>query len=90
VATRFRLKPKWAVRAAFKAVMDGKQVAVMAPTDRSGFNNILRCSTAHLDTRTHWECSAFRSQFRTENVLQLLREGGVDCDWAASVISRRS
>src|SRR5881227_568527 len=72
-------KTEVAVRAAFKAVMDGKQAAVLAPTTVLAqqhfevFRQRMLEYPVRIDT-----LSRFRSQSEQKKVLQLLREGGVD------------
>jgi transcription-repair coupling factor (superfamily II helicase) len=68
-----------AVRAAFKAVMDGKQVAVLAPTTVLAQQHFEVFRQRMLDYPVRIEMlSRFRSQSEQKKVLQLLREGGVD------------
>jgi transcription-repair coupling factor (superfamily II helicase) len=72
-------KTEVAVRAAFKAVMDGKQVAVLAPTTVLAqqhfevFRQRMLEYPVRIDT-----LSRFRSQSEQKKVLQQLRQGGVD------------
>ncbi|KAG0506344.1 MAG: Transcription-repair-coupling factor [Candidatus Udaeobacter sp.] len=72
-------KTEVAVRAAFKTVMDGKQVAVLAPTTVLGqqhfevFRQRMREYPARIEM-----LSRFRSHSEQKKVLQLLRAGGVD------------
>jgi transcription-repair coupling factor (superfamily II helicase) len=72
-------KTEVAVRAAFKTVMDGKQVAVLAPTTVLAqqhfevFRQRMREYPARIEM-----LSRFRSHSEQKKVLQLLREGGVD------------
>jgi transcription-repair coupling factor (superfamily II helicase) len=72
-------KTEVAVRAAFKTVMDGKQVAVLAPTTVLAqqhfevFRQRMREYPARIEM-----LSRFRSHSKQKKVLQLLREGGVD------------
>jgi transcription-repair coupling factor (superfamily II helicase) len=72
-------KTEVAIRAAFKAVMDGKQVAVLVPT------TVL--AQQHLETfRERFEgfpvtidvLNRFRSRSETQKVLQGLRDGSID------------
>ncbi|PYI67142.1 MAG: transcription-repair coupling factor [Verrucomicrobia bacterium] len=72
-------KTEVAVRAAFKAVMDGKQVAVLAPTTVLAQQHFEVFRQRMLDYPVRIEMlSRFRSQAEQKKVLQLLREGGVD------------
>ncbi len=72
-------KTEVAVRAAFKAVMDGKQVAVLAPTTVLAQQHFEVFRQRMLDYPVRIEMlSRFRSQFEQKKVLQLLRQGGVD------------
>ena len=72
-------KTEVAVRAAFKAVMDGKQVAVLAPTTVLAQQHFEVFRQRMLDYPVRIEMlSRFRSQSEQRKVLQLLREGGVD------------
>jgi transcription-repair coupling factor (superfamily II helicase) len=72
-------KTEVAVRAAFKAVMDGKQVAVLAPTTVLAQQHFEVFRQRMLDYPVRIEMlSRFRSQSEQKNVLRLLREGGVD------------
>jgi len=72
-------KTEVAVRAAFKAVMEGKQVAVLAPTTVLAqqhfevFRQRMREYPARIEM-----LSRFRSHSEQKKVLRLLREGGVD------------
>ena len=72
-------KTEVAVRAAFKTVMEGKQVAVLAPTTVLAqqhfevFRQRMREYPARIEM-----LSRFRSHSEQKKVLQLLREGGVD------------
>src|SRR4029434_2983700 len=72
-------KTEVAVRAAFKAVMDGKQVAVLAPTTVLAQQHfeVFRQRMLVYPVRIEM-LSRFRSQSEQKKVLQLLREGGVD------------
>ena len=72
-------KTEVAVRAAFKAVMTGKQVAVLAPTTVLAQQHFEVFRQRMLDYPVRIEMlSRFRSQSEQKKVLQLLREGGVD------------
>jgi transcription-repair coupling factor (superfamily II helicase) len=72
-------KTEVAVRAAFKAVMDGKQVAVLAPTTVLAQQHFEVFRQRMLDYPVRIEMlSRFRSQSEQKKVLQLLSEGGVD------------
>ena len=72
-------KTEVAVRAAFKAVMDGKQVAVLAPTTVLAQQHFEVFRQRMLDYPVRIEMlSRFRSQSEQKKVLRLLREGGVD------------
>jgi transcription-repair coupling factor (superfamily II helicase) len=72
-------KTEVAIRAAFKAVMDGKQVAVLAPTTVLTQQHFEVFRQRMLDYPVRIEMlSRFRSQSEQKRILQLLREGGVD------------
>src|SRR6266446_3214877 len=72
-------KTEVAVRAAFKAVMDGRQVAVLAPTTVLAQQHFEVFRQRMLDYPVRLEMlSRFRSHSEQRKVLQLLREGGVD------------
>jgi transcription-repair coupling factor (superfamily II helicase) len=72
-------KTEVAIRAAFKAVMDGKQVAVLAPTTVLAQQHFETFRQRMLDYPIRIEMlSRFRSQGEQKKILQLLREGGVD------------
>ncbi len=72
-------KTEVAIRAAFKAVMDGKQVAVLAPTTVLAQQHFETFHQRMLDYPIRIEMlSRFRSQGEQKKVLRLLREGGVD------------
>jgi transcription-repair coupling factor (superfamily II helicase) len=72
-------KTEVAVRAAFKAVMDGRQVAVLAPTTVLAQQHFEVFRQRMLEYPVRIEMlSRFRSQSEQKKVLQLLREGGVD------------
>ena len=72
-------KTEVAVRAAFKTVMEGKQVAVLAPTTVLAQQHfeVFRQRMREYPVRIEM-LSRFRSQSEQKKVLQLLREGGVD------------
>ena len=72
-------KTEVAVRAAFKTVMDGKQVAVLAPTTVLAQQHfeVFRQRMREYPVRIEM-LSRFRSQSEQKKVLRLLREGGVD------------
>jgi transcription-repair coupling factor (superfamily II helicase) len=72
-------KTEVAIRGAFKAVMDGKQVAVLAPTTVLAQQHFETFRQRMLDYPIRIEMlSRFRSPGEQKKVLQLLREGGVD------------
>jgi len=72
-------KTEVAIRAAFKAVMDGKQVAVLAPTTVLAQQHFETFRQRMLDYPIRIEMlSRFRSPAEQKKVLQLLRKGGVD------------
>src|SRR5438034_4337913 len=72
-------KTEVAIRAAFKAVMEGKQVAVLAPTTVLAQQHFETFRQRMLDYPIRIEMlSRFRSQAEQRKVLELLREGGVD------------
>jgi transcription-repair coupling factor (superfamily II helicase) len=72
-------KTEVAIRAAFKAVMDGKQVAVLAPTTVLAQQHFEVFRQRMLDYPVRIEMlSRFRSQGEQKKILRLLREGGVD------------
>jgi transcription-repair coupling factor (superfamily II helicase) len=72
-------KTEVAVRAAFKAVMDGKQVAVLAPTTVLAQQHFEVFRQRMLDYPVRIEMlSRFRSQSEQKKILELLRAGGVD------------
>jgi transcription-repair coupling factor (superfamily II helicase) len=72
-------KTEVAVRAAFKAVMEGKQVAVLAPTTvlAQQHYEVFRQRMLEYPVRIEM-LSRFRSHSEQKKVLRLLREGGVD------------
>jgi transcription-repair coupling factor (superfamily II helicase) len=72
-------KTEVAVRAAFKAVMDGKQVAVLAPTTVLAQQHFEVFRQRMLDYPVRIEMlSRFRSQSEQKKILELSRQGGVD------------
>ena len=72
-------KTEVAIRAAFKAVMEGKQVVVLAPTTILAQQHFETFRQRMLDYPARIEMlSRFRSHGEQRKVLQLLREGGVD------------
>jgi transcription-repair coupling factor (superfamily II helicase) len=72
-------KTEVAIRAAFKAVMEGKQVVVLAPTTVLAQQHFETFRQRMLDYPVRVEMlSRFRSQAEQRKVLELLREGGVD------------
>src|SRR5438270_3497134 len=72
-------KTEVAVRAAFKAVMDGKQVAVLAPTTVLAQQHFEVFRQRMLDYPVRIEMlSRFRSHSEQRKVLELLRSGGLD------------
>ena len=72
-------KTEVAIRAAFKAVMEGKQVAVLAPTTVLAQQHFETFRQRMLDYPVRLEMlSRFRSQSEQRKVLEQLREGGVD------------
>jgi transcription-repair coupling factor (superfamily II helicase) len=72
-------KTEVAVRAAFKAVMEGKQVGVLAPTTVLAQQHFEVFRQRMLEYPVRIEMlSRFRSQSEQKKVLRLLREGGVD------------
>jgi len=72
-------KTEVAIRGAFKAVMDGKQVALLAPTTVLAQQHFETFRQRMLDYPIRIEMlSRFRSPAEQKKVLQLLREGGVD------------
>ena len=72
-------KTEVAIRAAFKAVMEGKQVAVLAPTTVLAQQHFETFRQRMLDYPVRIEMlSRFRSQAEQRKVLELLRDGGVD------------
>jgi len=72
-------KTEVAIRAAFKAVLDGKQVAILAPTTVLAQQHFETFQQRMLDYPIRIEMlSRFRSPAEQKKILQLLREGGVD------------
>ena len=72
-------KTEVAIRAAFKAVMEGKQVAVLTPTTVLAQQHFETFRQRMLDYPVRIEMlSRFRSPAEQKKVLKLLREGGVD------------
>jgi transcription-repair coupling factor (superfamily II helicase) len=72
-------KTEVAIRAAFKSVMEGKQVAMLAPTTVLAQQHFDTFRQRMLDYPVRIEMlSRFRSQSEQRKVLKLLREGGVD------------
>ena len=72
-------KTEVAIRAAFKAVMDGRQVAVLAPTTVLAQQHFEVFRQRMLDYPVRIEMlSRFRSQCEQRKILELLRQGGVD------------
>jgi transcription-repair coupling factor (superfamily II helicase) len=72
-------KTEVAIRAAFKAVMDGRQVAVLAPTTVLAQQHFEVFRQRMLDYPVRIEMlSRFRSQGEQKKILALLRQGGVD------------
>jgi transcription-repair coupling factor (superfamily II helicase) len=72
-------KTEVAIRAAFKAVMEGKQVVILAPTTVLAQQHFETFRQRMLDYPVRIEMlSRFRSHGEQRKVLELLREGGVD------------
>ncbi len=72
-------KTEVAIRAAFKAVMEGKQAVVLAPTTVLAQQHFETFRQRMLDYPVRIEMlSRFRSQAEQRKVLRLLREGGID------------
>jgi transcription-repair coupling factor (superfamily II helicase) len=72
-------KTEVAVRGAFKAVMEGKQVAVLAPTTVLAQQHFEVFRQRMLEYPVRIEMlSRFRTHSEQKKVLRLLREGGVD------------
>ena len=72
-------KTEVAIRAAFKSVMEGKQVAILAPTTVLAQQHFETFRQRMLDYPVRIEMlSRFRSHGEQRKVIELLREGGVD------------
>ena len=72
-------KTEVAIRAAFKAVMDGKQVAVLTPTTVLAQQHFETFRQRMLDYPVRIEMlSRFRTQGEQRKVLEQLRDGGID------------
>jgi transcription-repair coupling factor (superfamily II helicase) len=72
-------KTEVAIRAAFKAVMDGKQVAVLTPTTVLAQQHFETFRQRMLDYPVRIEMlSRFRSPGEQRKVLEQLRQGGID------------
>jgi transcription-repair coupling factor (superfamily II helicase) len=72
-------KTEVAVRAAFKAVMDGRQMAVLAPTTVLAQQHFEVFRQRMLDYPVRIEMlSRFRTQAEQKKILELVRQGGVD------------
>ena len=72
-------KTEVAIRAAFKAVMDGRQVAVLAPTTVLAQQHFEVFRQRMLDYPVRIEMlSRFRSQGEQRKILELLHQGGID------------
>jgi transcription-repair coupling factor (superfamily II helicase) len=72
-------KTEVAIRAAFKSVMEGKQVALLAPTTVLAQQHYETFRQRMLDYPVRIEMlSRFRSHAEQRKVLELLRDGGVD------------
>src|SRR5947199_4256529 len=72
-------KTEVAIRAAFKAVMEGKQVAVLTPTTVLAQQHFETFRQRMLDYPVRIEMlSRFRTHGEQRKVLELLRDGGVD------------
>jgi len=72
-------KTEVAIRAAFRAVTDGKQVAVLVPTTILARQHLQTFSDRFADYPVHIEMlSRFRTAREQESVLEGLRSGGVD------------
>src|SRR2546425_321794 len=72
-------KTEVAIRAAFKSVMDGRQVAVLAPTTVLAQQHFEVFRQRMLDYPVRIDMlSRFRSQGEQKKILGLLRQGGVD------------
>src|SRR5437762_2140774 len=72
-------KTEVAIRAAFKSVMEGRQVVVLAPTTVLAQQHFEVFRQRMLDYPVRIEMlSRFRSQGEQRKILELLRQGGVD------------
>jgi len=72
-------KTEVAIRAAFKSVMEGKQVVVLAPTTVLAQQHFEVFRQRMLDYPVRIEMlSRFRSQSEQRKIIELLRQGGVD------------
>ena len=72
-------KTEVAIRAAFKAVMEGKQVAVLAPTTVLAQQHFEVFRQRMLDYPVRIEMlSRFRSQGEQRKIIDLVRQGGID------------
>jgi transcription-repair coupling factor (superfamily II helicase) len=72
-------KTEVAIRAAFKAVMEGSQVAVLAPTTVLAQQHFEVFRQRMLDYPVRIEMlSRFRTQGEQRKILDVLRKGGVD------------
>ncbi len=72
-------KTEVAIRAAFKAVMEGKQVAVLAPTTVLAQQHLETFQQRMLEYPIRIEMlSRFRSHATQKKIVSLLREGGID------------
>jgi transcription-repair coupling factor (superfamily II helicase) len=72
-------KTEVAIRAAFKAVMDGRQVAVLAPTTVLAQQHFEVFRQRMLDYPVRIEMlSRFRSQGEQRKIIELVRQGGID------------
>src|ERR1700726_4791582 len=72
-------KTEVAIRAAFKAVMEGRQVGVLAPTTVLAQQHFEVFRQRMLDYPVRIEMlSRFRSQSEQKKILELLRQGGTD------------
>ena len=72
-------KTEVAIRAAFKAVMDGRQVVVLAPTTVLAQQHFEVFRQRMLDYPVRIEMlSRFRTQGEQRKILELLRQGGID------------
>ena len=72
-------KTEVAIRAAFKSVMEGKQVAVLAPTTVLAQQHFEVFRQRMLDYPVRIEMlSRFRSQGEQRKIIDLVRQGGID------------